>query len=94
MISTTIKECVVSDDDLKELYNVLTIDAVEEFEATPESELSQYITGYYDWAALRYLMICGDGRVSDGVRHNIYSNDPIEMIVEWMQKTAPFRLDV
>ena len=94
MISTTIKECVVGDADLKELYTILTIDAVEEFEATPESELSQYMTGYYDWAALRYLMICGDGRISDGVRHNIYSNDPIKMTVERMRKTAPFKLDV
>ena len=94
MISTIIKECVVSDDDLKELYTIFTIDAVEEFEAIPESELSKYMTGYYDWPALRYPMICGDGRVSDGVRHNIYSNDPIKMTIEWMQKTAPFKLDV
>ena len=91
---TKINEYIVSDDELKELYDFFTLEAIKTFEVTPESELSQYMTGYYDWAALRYLMICGDGRVSDGVRHNIYSNDPIKMTVEWMRKTAPFKLDV
>ena len=93
MISTKIQECIAGDDDLKELYSFFTLDAIETFEATPESELRQYMTGYYDWADLRYLMISEDGRVSDGVRHYIYSNDPIEMAIEWMRKTAPFRLD-
>ena len=94
MISTTINECVARDDELIRLYSFFTLDALETFEATPESELSQYMTGYYDWADLRYLMISGDCRVSDGVRHYIYSNDPIEMVVKWMRKTAPFKLDV
>ena len=63
MLKTTIREYVASDDDLKELYSFFTMDALEKFEAMPESELGQYMTGYYDWAALRYLMISGDGRV-------------------------------
>ena len=71
-----------------------TLEAIKTFEETPESELSQYMTGYYDWADLRYLMISGDGRVSDGVRHYIYSNDPIEMVVKWMKRIVPFKLDV
>ena len=93
MISTKIQECVAGDDDLKELYSFFTLDAIETFEEMPDDELSQYMRGYYDCANLRYLMISGDGRVSDGVRHYIFSNDPIEMAVEWMRKIAPFKLD-
>lgn len=94
LLKTTIREYIASDEELKELYNFFTLDAVEKFEAMPESELSQYVTGYYDWASLRYLMTRGDGQVSDGVRHHIYTNDPIRMAIEWMRKTAPFKIDI
>ena len=91
---TTIREYIASDDELKELYSFLTMDAIKEFEAMTESEIYQYETGYYDWASLRYLMISAEGRISDGVRHHIYSNDPIEMAMKWMRRTVPFKLDI
>ena len=82
LFRTTIREYIASDDELKELYSFLTMDAIKEFETMPESKIFQYKTGYYDWAPLRYLMISGDGRISDGVRHDIYSNGPIKMAIE------------
>ena len=94
LFRTKISEYIASDEELKELYSFFTLDSIERFEATPETELSQYMTGYYDWADLRYFMISGDGRVSDGVWHYIYSNDPITMVIRWMRKTVPFKLDI
>jgi len=93
-ISTTIREYIVSDDELKELYSLFTLEALEKFEAMPEQEKSQYQTGYYDWANLRYLLISDGGCVSDGKRTWIYSNDPIIMSLEWMNKIVPFELGV
>lgn len=92
-VSTAIKEYVASDDELKELYDFLTVDAIEQFKAMPDSEKSQYEIGYYDWASLRYLMVSKDGQISDGSRHRVYSNDPIEMAIQWMRKTSPFGQD-
>ena len=89
-ISTTIKEYIASDDELKELYSFFTYDAIEKFEKMSESEKSQYDIGYYDNANLLYIMIGGDGRVTDGHRHGIYSNDPIDMALEWIHKMLPF----
>lgn len=87
-IGTTIREFVASDEDLKELYHFFTLDALKAFEAVPIDEHSAYECGYYDWADLRYLLIAADGRVSDGQRYRIYSNDPIEMAIEWMHKVT------
>lgn len=91
-ISTTIREYAASDDELKELYDFLTIDTIEKFEALSDSDLRQYQTGYYDAAELRYFLIGGDGRISDGVRHHIYSVDPIAMSMDWLRRIVPFDL--
>ena len=88
-IGTTIREFVASDEDLTELYRFFTLDELKAFEAVPIDEHSSYERGYYDWADLRYLLIAADGRVSDGQRHRIYSNDPIQMAIEWMHKVTP-----
>ena len=88
-MTTMIKEYIVGDDDLKELYSFFTLNAIKEFEAMPESVMKQYEIGYYDEVSLRYFLICGDGRISDGKRHRIYSSDPINMVIEWIHKTAP-----
>ena len=93
-ISTTIREYIVSDDELKELYSFFTLEALEKFEAMPEQEKSQFETGYYDCAYLRYLLISDGGCVSDGKRIWIYSNDPIIMCLDWIHKIAPFELGV
>lgn len=94
-VSTTIREYIACDDELKELYSFLTLDAIEKFEAMPTSEICQYETGYYDeLSSLRYLLISEGGRVSDGTRRRIYSNDPINMAIRWMFKTVPFKLDL
>ena len=93
-VSTNIREYTVNDDELRELYSFFTLDAIQKFENMSESENRQYMRGYYDWAILRYLLICEGGRISDGVRHTIYSNDPIEMVLKWMHKTLPFNLDL
>ena len=89
-IKTNIQEYIASDDEMKDLYSFFTFDALEKFDAMPESEKSQYDIGYYDNANLLFLMICGDGRVTDGHRHGVYSNDPIHMALEWMDKILPF----
>ncbi len=93
-INTTIREYIASDDELKELYSFFTFEAIEKFEAMLESEKSKYDIWYYDNANLLYLLISGDGRVIDGHRHGIYSNDPIHMALQWMYKILPFDADV
>ncbi len=93
-ISTITREYTASDSELKELYSFLTLADIDNFEALPDAELSQYETGYYDWAALRYILIAEEGKMSDGIRHRIYSNDPIEMALEWMRKVLPFDLEL
>lgn len=93
-INTAIREYIASDDELKELYSFFTFDAIEKFNAMSESEKSMYDIGYYDNANLLYLMIGGDGQVSDGHRHGIYSNDPIHLVLEWMDKILPFEAHV
>ena len=89
-ISTTIKEYIASDDELKELYSFFTYDTIEEFENMSEDEISQYDIGYYDNANLLFIMVGAEGRVTDGHRHGIYSNDPIEMALRWTYKLMPF----
>lgn len=73
---------------MEALYHFFTLDALKAFEAVPIDEHSPYECGYYDWADLRYLLIAADGRVSDGKRHCIFSNDPIEMVIRWMHKVV------
>ena len=85
-INTRITAYTASDNELEELYGFFTLDAVEKFEAMPESEKEPYYTGYFDNASLFYLMIGGDGRILDGKRHYIFSNDPIEKVFAWMRK--------
>ena len=89
-ISTTIREYIASDDELKELYSFFTLDELEKFEAMPEHEKSQYETGYYDCAYLRYFLIGEGNHVSDGMRSRIYRNDPIDMALKWIRKTTTF----
>ena len=88
-IGTTIREFVASDEDLKELYRFFTLDALKAFEAISTDEHSDNKRSYYDWADLRYLLIAAEGKILDGQRHHIYSNDPIEMAIEWMHKVTP-----
>ena len=93
-ISTSIREYVASDEELKELYGFFTMDSIKKFEAMQESELRQYGTGYYDVAFLRYIMISEEGIVADGRRSYIYSNDPIEMVMMWMHRVLPFDMEL
>ena len=85
-IETKISEYVASDDDLKELYSFFTLDAVNDFEKMDDEELSKYETGYFDCANLHYLLLSGDDCAQDGVRHRIYSNDPINRVIVWINK--------
>ena len=87
--TTVIREYIADEDDLKELYSFLTLDAIKKFEALPDSEKDKNVHGYYDWADLRYLLIAAEGRVSDGKRHYIFSNDPIQKAIDWMHKVTP-----
>lgn len=93
-ISTNIREYIVSDDELKELYSFFTLQVLEKFETLPEEDIRQYQTGYYDCDYLRYLLISEGGCVSDGKRTWIYSNDPIIMVLEWIHKVWPFEQGV
>ena len=89
---TTIREYVASDDDLIELYGFFKFNAIESFEDMPDSEITPYETGYYDCMSLQYLVLSEDGRASGEMRRCIYSNDPIEMAAQWLERTAPFDL--
>lgn len=91
-VNTRIQEYVASDDELQELYDFFTLKAVEEFEDMPEHEKNKYKIGYYDCASLYYFMICGKGQIANGTRHDVYSNDPIQMAFEWMRRILPFDL--
>ena len=53
---------------LKDCTVFFALETLEKFEAMPEQEKSQFETGYYDCAYLRYLLISDGGCVSDGVR--------------------------
>ena len=81
-INTRIQEYVASDDELKELYDFFTLEAIEDFEDMTADEKTKYDIGYYDCASLYYYMICGEGQITDGTRHGVYSNDPIEINVQ------------
>ena len=88
--STSVREYICRDDELKEVYELFTLDAIATFEALPEEEISQYETGYYDCASLRYLLIGGEGQILDGARSRIYTNDPIEIVRKWMIRVSGF----
>ena len=83
-VSTLIRKYVATDVEMKELYSFFTLDTIEAFETMPEHEKAQFRTGYYDCATLRYFLISEDGLFADGVRHWIYSNDPIDKVCRWI----------
>ncbi len=85
MINTLIREYHASDEELQELYGFLTMDSIKEFESMSSKEKEKYATGYYDCANLKYFLIGPDGIITDGTRHGIYSNDPIEMSIRWIK---------
>lgn len=87
--STTIREYIASNSELEQLYDFLTLEAIERFEMMPTSEKSAFACGYYDCADLRYLLIASEDRISDGSRHGIYSNDPINMAIKWTHSVTP-----
>lgn len=90
MIKTEIREYIASDEELEELYSFLTMEAIEEFESMLGTKNEQYATGYYDCAVLKYFLIGPDGKIADGSRGGIYSNDPINMTCEWVRRIFPY----
>lgn len=92
-ISTAINEYVASDEELKDLYEFFTLEALAKFESMPESEKDRYATGYYDCATLLYLLFSEEGPISDGKRNYVYTNDPIEMALRWISRTMPSDID-
>ncbi len=87
---TEIREYIASNEELEELYSFLTMEAIEEFESMSGTKKEQYATGYYDCAVLKYFLIGPDGKIADGSRGGIYSNDPINMTCEWVRRIFPY----
>lgn len=90
--STRIKKYVACDSEIKELYEFFTMNNIQKFKDMSEGDKQLFNTGYHDEAILRYVLITCDGRVLDGVRYHIYSNDPVEQVLKWMGKILPYDL--